>query len=349
VVQLMTLVHISDLHFGETDPKTGSARLDAQLPPWWPGVRWFDGYLGHHGAALRHLDDFLAGLGEPSSVVLTGDLTSCAAAAEFRFASQYLGATVPMNGIPIGVADAALLAQRTVPGNHDHWPGVRASAARPLVMFGRTSPALATTLAPAPRHHRLPLANSGVDLTIGLIDTDADVRPLGPSRGLARGSFVSQLNALQAAWGPPTPGEIRLVLLHHSALKTGVVHGMTSTSRTAYTQFLSQNEVSIALTGHLHAVRARASRISHQQAVWDFVEARCGSTTQRDTLPLGYCSSPPTRPLTPNSLLVHRFEQDAGKIYFRVESFVRGPRGFKADPRFSVENLAARRVQVWPR
>jgi hypothetical protein len=50
--RLATFVHISDLHIGDLDQNR-----DSQVQDWYYR-RIYRGYLGHHSAALDHLDEF---------------------------------------------------------------------------------------------------------------------------------------------------------------------------------------------------------------------------------------------------------------------------------------------------
>lgn len=148
MTRLATFVHISDLHFGEIDPTTDDAALDAYTEPWLRQLPWFDGYLGHGGDALRHLDSFFAAArrSENAHLIVTGDLTTVGAGHEFSLARQFLTRVSRFASgalLGLGVTDAF---DRTVPGNHDHWPGRRATHPLDLVMFGSPTRYLSAAL-----------------------------------------------------------------------------------------------------------------------------------------------------------------------------------------------------------
>lgn len=192
---------------------------------------------------------------------------------------------------------------------------------------------------------------TGVDLVIARIDSDADVRPNFPghSRLLARGNFVTQLRRLETMWQGASSGEIRVLLLHHSRMNTRHVLGMSSSSRRALDSLIARCEVSVLLTGHTHVPRGAFWRANHSTATWDVVEARCGTTTQRDVLPLGYAPGP--APLEPNSLLVHRlYETQNLKIIWETEWFQRAPTGFKSRGLLPFQGLPSiQPIVLWPR
>ena len=224
--RLLTFVHISDLHFGDPAPGSSSAAFDAQTQSWWRRHRMFDGYLGHSGIALRHLDHRFRQLkqDENASLFVTGDLTAVGSVSQFNSARTYLTSSLPLpSGHSVGLSEPAAF-RFAVPGNHDHWPGVTALSPIDPVMFGNpTSGLLNTFPALAPRPNSPPFSTyiaplrPGTDLVILGIDSDAEVAPVGPSRFLARGKFVGQLQALHPQVNArPAQNDIRVLLLHHS-------------------------------------------------------------------------------------------------------------------------------------
>ena len=118
---LATFVHVSDLHFGDVDPKT----FDAAAPNLWAKCHWFDGLLGHSARALMALDAFFHNLrdAEDAQLIVTGDLTTVGHQKHFGMAERYLGAYLaPPDGNYWGLG-ATDWKERAVSGNHDHWPG----------------------------------------------------------------------------------------------------------------------------------------------------------------------------------------------------------------------------------
>lgn len=261
-IRLLTFVHISDLHFGDPDPGSSNALLGAHAQNWWRIHRTFDGYLGHSGIALRHLDQRFGQLkrDEDASLFVTGDLTAVGSVSQFNTATTYLTRSVPLpSGHSVGLSESAAL-KFAIPGNHDHWPGMTALSPIDPVMFGHATAGLLNvfpSLAPQPNSPPFPMSvrslKPGVDLVILGIDTDAEVGPYGPSRFLARGKFVGQLQSLHTVLNArPAPNDIRVLLLHHSPQNNATTLGLTKNSRRALDQFVSLNQISVLLTGHMH-------------------------------------------------------------------------------------------------
>src|SRR5205807_4027 len=192
---LLTIVHISDLHFGEIDPTTGDAVVSTAASKLYAQVTWFDGLLGHHARALQELEDFCSNLkqrNEPFLLFVTGDLTRCGNPSEYAVARDFLAGHVDLNppsGNYAGLNNRAWL-DFAIPGNHDHWSG------NPQP-FGGPNPALYTYFPRAnlPYLREFQLSN-GRWIQIAAINTDADVGPHSGQRFRAVGSFQNQLAAL---------------------------------------------------------------------------------------------------------------------------------------------------------
>ena len=353
--RLLTIVQISDLHFGDLTASGDDADLDAAAEAWWQLNSIFDGYLGHSGDALRHLNARFAQLrdDEHAMLVISGDLTAVGSDTQFGLARSYLERTITLStGHQIGLGVSNVLAYTAVPGNHDHWPGTRATFPRSLVMFGASKhvgtvfPTL-PVVPPAPL--RLPLTKKCF-LSLAGIDGDADVHAFGPGRFWGRGHFVSALSRLNGLYSTAAQDEVRVLLLHHSPQNNSFTLGLTDRSRQALAQFIRQNEVSVILTGHMHVARGKVYGERRGGTRWDVLEGRCGTTTQRDTTPQGW-SNPP-RPLDPNTLLVHRlWEVDDGRIIWRPNLFLRSDAGFedKGPLRLEGRMPGDEGVVVWPR
>jgi hypothetical protein len=344
------LLHVSDLHVGDLDPND-DAKLDPQPPPWWPTVRWFDGYLGHSGLALRQLTTFFLRLRRRGDVrlLVTGDITAVGSPSEFALARGYLEGRVQLrSGAYLGLDDAGALAHRSIPGNHDHWRGVHATGLGPLVMFGAPTSSLRGTFPPPLRTWRVPLPNS-VNVAFARIDTDDEVGPRGPNRFFARGKFSGPLGALEREWSPVDPNEVRVLLLHHSPQHSGYVLGIDRQTRALLQQVIERCQISVILTGHMHVPRGRVVTATDGRATWDVLEARCGTTTQRDTLPTGWVSGGP--PLPPNSLLVHTVDRlSDGRLEWNSKLYERSARRFRARRSFPVQGrFPGQGTIVWPR
>jgi hypothetical protein len=331
---LLTLVHISDLHIGVPDLREGASDPDALVKTWWGRSRHFHGLLGHTFRAMRQLEEFFLDLAEiePTRLVVTGDLTTCGADAEFELARKYLTSEAAFRDRACGLREERALAM-TVPGNHDHWPGNRC-------IFGPRPAAISRLFPLRPLEPQiLPLDDRHRVVVLG-INTDEDVVGGGSARFFGRARCVSQLEALdrQLSEIEDRIGDIRVLLLHHSRMHKEFVLGTTPDTEEQLDRFVKQARISILLSGHLHIPKFNTERIGARHGAWDLLEARCGSTLQRDVVPdawkkKGFAS------LTaePNNLLVHRIVKTVdGAVEWRVTSHVRTDRGFLALPAVSV-------------
>jgi len=123
--RLLTILHISDLHFGEPAGASGDAALTARVKDWWGVHQIFEGYLGHSGVALRELDVAFTRLvqQESATLVVTGDVSSIGAPGEFKAATDFITGNLSISpGSTFGLNDTRAF-DRTISGNHDHWPG----------------------------------------------------------------------------------------------------------------------------------------------------------------------------------------------------------------------------------
>lgn len=308
--RLLTLLHISDTHVAEPDPATGDGRIE----PWVRDRRrrgrpWY-GFLGHSGSALAALGTLARRLrdDEGALIVHSGDLTAWGAPAQFAAARDLL---------PDALGDPRAL-DLAIPGNHDHWPGDGS-------VFGRPSASLRAHFPALPWLRRLPLGPSRF-LTLAAIDSDADVFPWGYARAWGRGRFQTQLAALDPLLPRPAPGELRALLMHHSPWRLEHRLGVTRGSRAALDAFLLRHSFRVVLCGHVHVARAELRRFPHG----DVLEARCGTTLQRDYLPAAWAADRPFTGLPQNTLLVHRvFGESSGALSWRSELYRHGLRGFE--------------------
>jgi 3',5'-cyclic AMP phosphodiesterase CpdA len=348
---LATFVHISDLHFGDLDRSTGSASLDADAKKWWSRHRLFQGYLGHHHDALIHMEAFLSWIRNEDGevhLIVTGDLTTVGKQSEFDLCITYLEDAIrldPSNPIGLGLGSAGART-RTIPGNHDHWPGRRTIIGAATSAFGKV-------------FTRLPIPISRIklrdDLTVVFcgIDTDADVRTRGTSRILAQGNFITQLKQLEKELGPPGPDEVIVLLLHHSPCyrasgrtRAFEVH---AASLTALNEIITRRGIAILLSGHIHIPACKIETVSSRGVQWEVMEARCGTTLVRDTVPLEWIKSsgaiPPALALNDNTLLVHRVYEVDDHVEWRTSWFVRTVNGFENRGAISPRSS----IVVWPR
>jgi hypothetical protein len=355
-MSLATLLHISDLHFGDIDPDTGDA-----IEPTFVGLNEvFDGLLGHSYYSLKRVSRFWANLrkNEEPLLVVTGDLTTVGKIEQFQTASTFLGATVDLsntipNILPVGLITAGWR-DRAIPGNHDHWPG---SCQPPNFMFGAPPKHLWDTFLKLYPVISPPInLSSGHSLRFLMINSDAGISYNGPSRFFARGSFTDQLDELRKGLDVPEEGEIRVLCLHHSPAVLDYSLGITGLSRGALSDFIIDHNIAVLLTGHKHTPplvkRFPASHLISRE----FLEARCGTTTQQSTF------SYETRTLTgkrsqrpgqlPNALLVHRLSEQDGAIWWETECYFELSTGFKERSTIGTNVIRGITVEtpfkVWP-
>jgi 3',5'-cyclic AMP phosphodiesterase CpdA len=330
---LLTLLHISDLHF-----RVSSAD-DGQPPKWWRHFPATDGWWGHDVRALEHLEDFVIDLRDESPyVVLTGDVTACGKVEEFALAKQFISASIPTTNRTAGLYLPDLLA-RSISGNHDQWPGSLRVVGKPTAGLGSTMPKLPFT----PMTIRL---KNGKRLTLIGIDSDADVFAGGLTRFLARGKFVSQLVALQKQIGPAAADEIRVMLIHHSpAYDATRSLAIADNSQAGLREFINQYGISVLLTGHIHRTVARVTTAMLDSDRWRVLEARCGTTTQTDQVPIEWAAEGTIdrRRFPRNTLLVHRLIETNSRIEWHTELYGRYVSGF------SKPIPLMKPVTVWPR
>jgi hypothetical protein len=132
----------------------------------------------------------------------------------------------------------------------------------------------------------------------------------------ARGAFHSQLKQLETQLPAQEAGEIRVLLLHHSALYKPANGSkdltMRSRSRKALDSFLVNYGISVLMCGHTHAAEIKVFTATASNGLSrDIVECRCGTTTQRDRIPSSLRTPTggfPNWTLDPNTLIVHWFE-----------------------------------------
>jgi 3',5'-cyclic AMP phosphodiesterase CpdA len=341
--RLATLVHISDLHFGVPSAEDGAP------PPanWRRHVPLMDGFLGHHAAAIDHLTHFMnvlrASEADPVPlVVVSGDLTACGKVEEFDRAKMFLQASYDVQGFLYGLKESDVL-ERTIPGNHDQWPGTRA------VKGPRTS-GFATTFRQMPFLFERTLPGGQVLQLIG-IDTDANVDANGRQRRWARGSFVDQIDRLDndVRFSAPKGHEIRVLLMHHSPANQSYKLGIDGRSRRALRNWIHKAGISVILTGHMHKAFGDGTAVSTRGKKWTLVEARSGTTTQLDAMPAIWAAKGTlfSRRLPLNSLLVHRLVEKDGRILWNVEYCERLHDGFES--RQSLPGRLNPTFAVWPR
>jgi hypothetical protein len=232
---LHRFAQISDLHFGDVDPR-GVLRH-----PWWLRLLWkryplLSGLVGHDHLALGDLAKTFRDWrtsGRTPDLLVTGDLTSLGRSGQFDLAAAFLCNQLPPpfergiglqtgGGLPAPQWLAAAMGgtragcpHHVIPGNHDHWPGR-------YYMLGPVGRRMRGWAPHLPYQH-VPAGppRPPVRIRFLALNTDAEVGAWGRDRLLARGRFVRQVEHLdrelrQKLPGEPDPDEIRVLLAHHS-------------------------------------------------------------------------------------------------------------------------------------
>jgi 3',5'-cyclic AMP phosphodiesterase CpdA len=335
--RLITIVHVSDLHFGDLDPTSGNSNLSARAPLWWRYLKWFDGYLGHHAIALIHFwDIFINHLKKKRDVILvvTGDLTANGAASQFDLARRYLEGTLYISKQnPVGLNQHDVWSKRTVPGNHDHWPGSNLILGKPAALYLKF-PGPPPLPAPLPISVNPISLRNGFTLLLAGIDTSSDVLPYGKDRFYARGKFLDHLMMLESELQSrrAKPKEIRVLLLHHSPQMSGKALKITDQSKKALDFLIKQSRINVLLTGHAHRPIGEIRGFTEGGQSWHVLEARCGTTLQRDVVPLNWVAtrlkSATGKKFIANTFLVHKLYEENNRITWKTTEYRRMNRGF---------------------
>lgn len=344
-MRLKTYVHISDIHFSDSNADNKALLLYALTPK-------MDGFLGHSPKSLTVLDEFYADMvsKEAAELILTGDVTRVGGVMEFDLARKYLEDELsPPLGKFVGLRDSHSL-RLAIPGNHDHYAGV------PLLVGGPTA-GLTGMFPKMPQVVTSPLGSNGHELTFLLINTDADVWAWGTDRMAARGSFRSQLNALRGI-GTKREKEIRVLCLHHSTEHRGMTLEIDNASREELMNFIVDKGVVVLLSGHIHEppLVKQVTAVHTNGTSADYLGARCGTTTQRNLFHKPYYWRNVLQKLHlkkrghwSNTLLVHRIVEDGGDIYWESELFMETPtKGFRSAPQTHMYCMQNPRVKIWP-
>jgi hypothetical protein len=152
----------------------------------------------------------------------------------------------------------------------------------------------------------------------------------------ARGDFVTQLARLQTLLNPPADSEIRVLLLHHSLFPEDPTAPRSNPGRfsqleielgsqQALESFLVDTGIKVTLCGHRHTPRLSRFNASNGVEESEVMEARCGTTTQRDRYPVDVVAriDPNKRRLPPNSLILHKLVERQDGIYWQAQIFWR--------------------------
>lgn len=326
-----TFLHISDLHLGHIRAGAGAV-AGAALPRGYRVHSLFNGRLGHHDAALDQLRAFHRRLKRqgPVRLVVTGDLTADGHPVQFAMAGDFLGSRLPPAHGGYGLADPDWK-DFAVPGNHDHWPG----SGR---IVGNPTAAMQGCFHPLPWLQALPMPAGLPPVTVAGIDSDVDVVPVSASRLLANGSFSSHLRLLAGRLPPAAPGEVRVLVMHHSP---SYVHGgrvkmmgIETACHEDLKEFLVLHGFRIVLSGHVHRNAVTVQPVTCGQETREILEARCASTTQLDRLAVLAAPVAPSwlrrgqGPDDVNSLMVHRLHWDGQAMAWETSVHHRTRRGF---------------------
>ena len=231
-------------------------------------------------------------LDAPTLLAVTGDMTATGDEEEFRlyegYAKEIAGVELLPGAVRCGLAHLGFQVME-VSGNHDRFGG--ASAPIPLLS--------GPTQAFVSRHSDQPWISEVIPLAQGFklrvigIDGDADATALSQWRLTASGCFRSQIEALSTIVPAREPGEIRVLLLHHSFQETpprwspkSLLRRICPLSRRSFAKCVTELGVAVVLTGHHHYwYRTRLGNIPGMESAGD-APAGAGHTARHDGEPL---------------------------------------------------------------
>lgn len=349
--RLATFMHISDLHFGTLNLSSLNA-----ANAWWMRFPVLDGFLGHSERALVRLDQRFAELKktEQARLIITGDLTTCGKNSEFQLFDDYAGANPSLKSMKyMGLRNPGWRTT-AIPGNHDHWPGTIKIFGSPLGMVHKIFNDL-------PRVSPLQDLGDGFQIRFIWINSDVDVGHRSSHRGLARGCCVSHCDTLEGQIPPRVDREIRVLCLHHSPTYQANAQSLWALeldqrSRDRVAEFILDHQISVVLCGHLHSPPYVDSALAISKGRHaDFLEARCGSTSQikRSDLDPSVIQILRSLNILPrertNSLLVHRIFEENGRVEWETEINVLYSSGFTppSAPLKNGQDVTVR-FPVWP-
>ena len=321
----------------------------------WAYSRAFHGLLGHEYRALVLLERFASQYDGSKRqrllrLIVSGDLTRVGHDDEFSMAVQYRD-DVANFGDQRKLGLRLSKEQLSIPGNHDRWPGRSTIWGGPMPGFEEAFPQ-----GRRPYWDDCETLASGHMLRFIGIDTDADVSAWGQRRFLARGAFLSQLDILSSKLPVMEHSEIRVLIMHHSPAHKGHVLGLQQASRDALADFVEDHGIAVVLTGHMHAPRIGVDSFSFSRPPVHRLEARCGTTSVRRTLPYSWKKfmKRPVGRHDDNTLLVHDLTLDKEEVIWTSTTYLQTPMGFvdprklntQADPR-KLRNLVSS-FRAWP-
>lgn len=227
---------------------------------------------------------------------------------------------------------------RSIPGNHDHWPGSWLGQVPQIL--GAPSARLRDTFRETPWKQELLMELGGhpVRMVLVGINSDDEVWPWGPSRLFARGRFQRQVEQAARLFGLPHRDEVRVLLVHHTRHVDGFATSICRRSRDALEQLIAECDVATVLTGHLHEPRA--------STIGTCPEICAGTTTQLDEPPSSWnISDAEMSRFRDNTLCVHQIAETAdGGIEWHTAFERRRETGF-----VRVALPAMPPFRVWPR
>jgi hypothetical protein len=126
---------------------------------------------------------------------------------------------------------------------------------------------------------------------------------------------------------------LRVLLLHHSYSAAGKILVINKDSKAALHDFILEHDISVLLCGHVHQPPlVEVRKVSHLKQTTHFLDGRCGTTSQRSTVPYDWTTVLGKRPTDedhwPNSLLVHRLSEDGGEVSWEAEIYLERSDGF---------------------
>jgi 3',5'-cyclic AMP phosphodiesterase CpdA len=294
---MIVFAHISDTHFGDVLANQSLGRVVHQDPHLLALCLGLQATIDSVRAACGLAQ------GDPLPVVHSGDLTLSGSSEEFAVAHACLRSKMRIKRTRLGGFLGLAISDdkfATVPGNHDHWQGLRGAVNYALGVPGFTPQLCPMQFRQTPwvKAWRESADPSQLTLELYGIDSSSGLDPLKVSRW-AKGSISNhELNRLEdllkksAARG--NGSVVRAVVCHHSvAYRAGFWGGkawqsgeLDGTSRAELLRICGAYRVAAILTGHTHDFHVeKFSTTNADGSTSDVYELRCASTLAGGQMP----------------------------------------------------------------
>lgn len=280
---MLNLLQISDLHIGDKFDNAKGAMIS--------------GFTAHDIALCRALDQFLdedirdiQGVTEEEviPVIVNGDLTAGGREAEFEVANTFLfsrhalvkGNRVHRIGLDIEPKDMF-----AVPGNHDHWEGLRTWPNQRG--FSR---AIYDRFIDPPPYVSPPIVKDGMELRVFAIDSGTMFEETRLNRNpLANGGFSHRhrfmfRQIVRNTWRTPLAEgcdhRVGVIVCHHPFTRDGAAGPLRNQCVTWLCNLAAEFGIRMVFTGHTHYSWTSLLNVQTESGQSQVREVRCPTTLQ---------------------------------------------------------------------